>query len=118
MDDLISQEGVKQPNIYAFGLIELIDDGQKNEIKLCHQEIIDDKLRIFIFLPGIDKASLQIRNRDDVLAVSAKYKKSIGEIFNQFTPLEIRINLIVNINPTTTQASYIDGILELYLDLV
>ena len=118
MDNQQSNEGMKQPKFHGFGLVGQIDDDQKKEIKLSHQEIIDDKLRIIIFLPGIDKTSLQIRNRDNVLAVSAKFKDSIGVIFNQSTLLEIRVNLMEKINPTTTRASYIDGILELYLDLV
>ena len=118
MDDQQSQEGTNQTNFHGFGLIEQIPNDLKNEIQLSHQEIIDNKLRIIIFLPGIDKSSLQIRNRDDVLAVSARYKDSIGEIFNQTSGLEIRVNLIVKINPTSTRASYIDGILELHLDLI
>jgi hypothetical protein len=48
-----------------------------------------------------------------------RYKLLIdaNPILNQFTPLEIRINLIERIQPSSTQASYIDGILELYFDL-
>lgn len=117
MDNAISQESNDQSKLSGFGLIKQNND-EKNEINLSHQEIIDNKLRIIIFLPGIDKTSLQIRNRAEVLAVSAKYKEHIGQIFHQSTTLEIRINLIVKINPTSTQASYVDGILELYLDLV
>ena len=115
MDEIKPQQGMIQSKLYRFGLI--IDEDQENDIVLSHQEIIDDKLRIIVFLPGIDKKSLQIRNRADVLAVSAKYKENIGQIFHQSNPLEIRVNLIVKINPTSTRASYVDGILELYLDL-
>jgi len=118
MDDQEHQKSNNQPDLHGFGLINQEDGDLSKELRLSHQEIIKDKLRIIIFLPGIEKKSLQIRNRADILAVSARYNTEISRIFNQPAPLEIRVNLIVKVDPTSTKASYTDGILKLTLDMI
>lgn len=77
-----------------------------------YQRIVDDKIEVTIFLPGIDKNSLNVRNNPEILLVSARYRKDLREMFHCDCPIDIRIKLLKRVDPNTTSAEYKDGLLK------
>ena len=76
----------------------------------------DNKLRVVVPLPGIDRDTLKVKAKENMLSVSV----GIAEKFRKYATRpednwDIRLDF--EVLPDTAKAQYIDGILTVDLDL-
>lgn len=88
-----------------------------NQCDDTRQKIIGSELHLFVILPGIIRKSLRVRSKSDMVVISANYDERLHDLFKHKQNIDIRIELIKSIEPKTTVAHYIDGVLQIIFDL-
>ncbi|MHA2100135.1 MAG: Hsp20/alpha crystallin family protein [Candidatus Kariarchaeaceae archaeon] len=76
----------------------------------------NNKLRVVVPLPGIDKESLQVKAKENLVSISV----SVAEQFRKYAARpedSWDIVLDFEVLPETAKAKYVDGILTVDLDL-
>ncbi|MCF6242382.1 MAG: Hsp20/alpha crystallin family protein [Bacteroidales bacterium] len=103
-------------DIYNYSNIP-IRESKCNDCDPVYQMVKDSKLNIYVSLPGIDKKTLQVRTKTDVVAITAEYNDKLGKIFSELPRIDIRIRLIRSVDMEKSKVEFVTGILHIVFDL-